>query len=68
MSLFFFTLYGVMVLVAGPYVFSGPTKYGGYNSNPTSFDETLFVAVIGGLLGALAWPFLNAAKGQKTEM
>src|SRR4051812_25416465 len=53
---FYFTLGAVMALIAGPYIFAGPTRFGGYNSNPITFRETAFMGIGLGLFGAFMWP------------
>ena len=65
---FYFTFAVVMVLIAGPYIFSGPMRFGGYNSNPITFRETAIEGIGLGLFGALIWPLVTKAKGYETEM
>ena len=65
---FYFTLTVVMVLIAGPYIFSGPMRFGGYNSDPTTFRETAVGGIALGLMGALIWPLVTKAKGYETGM
>jgi hypothetical protein len=65
---FYFTLGAVMAMVAGPYIFAGPRRFGGYNSDPLTFRETVFIGIASGLLGALIWPVVSKAKNSSIEM
>jgi hypothetical protein len=66
---FYFTLSVVMVLVAGPYVFAGPGRRGAaYNSNPTTFRETILTALGLGILGAFFWPLVTKARNYPSDM
>jgi hypothetical protein len=65
---FYFTLAVVMVLIAGPYVFSGPMRGGGYNSNPTTLRETVLLALGLGFFGAFLWPVVSKARNYDSGM
>jgi hypothetical protein len=65
---FYFTLAVVMVLVAGPYIFSGPMRSGRYISDPITFRETVLGGIALGLLGAVLWPLVTKAKGYDADM
>jgi hypothetical protein len=65
---FYFTFAAAMAIIAGPYIFAGPTRYGGYNSDPITFRETLIFGIGLGIFGAFMWPFVSAAKGYKSDM
>lgn len=65
---FYFTLTAVMAIVAGPYIFAGPTRTGGYISDPLTFRETVFMGIALGLLGALMWPIVGRSKNSDIDM
>ncbi len=48
--------------IAGPYVFAGPTRFGGYNSDPVTFGEVLFIGAMAGVLGAVMWPIARRGR------
>lgn len=65
---FYFTLTAVMAIIAGPYIFGGPTRFGDYNSDPLTFREVLIIGLIAGVFGALLWPVFRRGRNYGIEM
>lgn len=65
---FYFTLTAVMAIIAGPYIFAGPTRLGGYNSDPLTFPEVLLTGLIAGVLGAVMWPIVRKGRNSGVDM
>ena len=58
----------VMRIIGGPCVLAGPRRYGGYNSDPLTGKEIVVIALMLGVVFALAVPFLSKAKGHDIDM
>jgi hypothetical protein len=65
---FYFTLTAVMAIIAGPYIFAGPTRFGDYNSDPLTFKAVLWIGVAAGFLGALMWPLVSKRRNTDVDM
>lgn len=67
-GVFYTTFAAVMVGIAGPYVFAGRTRDGGWITSPTTGRGILGMGFALGVLGALLWPVASRAKGDDLEM
>jgi len=55
----------VMRLIGGPCILAGPTRRGGYDSDPVTGQAILWMGLTLGVLGALLWPVVVKAKGHE---